>query len=86
VTQFRLRMAVTLKPEVLDPAGQATQQVVHERGFPEVSELRIGKVVDIAMNANSAEDALAKARRLGSEFLANPVLERFEVWVQSDET
>jgi len=86
VSQFRLRMAVTLKPEVLDPAGQATQRVVQERGFPSVSHLRIGKLVEITLEASSVEEALAQGQRLGQEFLANPVMERFEVWVASDES
>ena len=84
MTQFLVRMAVTLKSEVLDPAGQATQSVVHDRGFPGVNSVRIGKLVDIGIEAESGEQALETARRLGRDFLANPVLETFEVWVMSD--
>ncbi len=81
MTRYAMRMAVTLKSEVLDPAGQATQAVVNERGFDAVGELRIGKLVDFSVQAGDPAEALEVARRLGREFLANPVLERFEVWM-----
>ena len=81
MTRYPMRMAVTLKPEVLDPAGQATQAVVNERGFGVVDELRIGKLVDFSVQARDPAEALEVARRLGREFLANPVLEQFDVWM-----
>ena len=81
VTRYPVRMAVTLKPEVLDPAGQATLAVIKERGFGMVDELRIGKLVDFSVQARDPAEALEVARRLGREFLANPVLEQFDVWM-----
>lgn len=85
MSQYRLRVAVTLKPEVLDPAGQATKKVVAERGYPGVISLRIGKLVDLVVDASSVDAAMGLAQTLGQDFLANPVLERFEVWVINDE-
>ncbi len=84
VTRYPVRMAVTLKPEVLDPAGQATLAVIKERGFGMVDELRIGKLVDFSVQARDPAEALEVAQRLGREFLANPVLERFDVWMEED--
>jgi phosphoribosylformylglycinamidine synthase len=81
---YAVRIAVTLKHEVLDPAGQATEAVVQERGFPEVHSVRIGKMVDLVITAGSQDDALERARRLAKEFLANPVLERYDVWLVPD--
>lgn len=82
--RYQVRMAVTLKPEVLDPAGQATTTVIQQRGNPSVRDVRLGKLVDLVLDAQSEAEAIERARTLGQEFLANPVLERFEVWVVAD--
>lgn len=82
---YRVRVAVTLKPEVMDPAGQATRTVLVKRGHRNLEDVRIGRLIDLRIVAASPEDALVEGDRMGREVLANPVLETFHAWVENDE-
>ena len=72
---------VRLKGEVLDPQGDAVKRALGTLGFDGVSNVRIGKLIEI-----DVDDKLAKApdfqRRLAKmadEMLANPVIEDYEI-------
>lgn len=82
MSSYHVRVAVTLKPEVLDPAGQTTQEVLVKRGHRTLTALRIGRVIDLWMESESPEGALAEGERMAREVLANPVLETFQAWVE----
>jgi len=70
---------VMLKPEILDPAGQAVASALPRLGVTDVSSVRIGKRVEIEF---TGEPDLAKARQLADALLANPVIEDFTVRVE----
>jgi phosphoribosylformylglycinamidine synthase len=72
---------VRVKPEVLDPQGDAVRRALDKLGFAGIKGVRIGKIVEIEI-----DDAQAKAagldqrlRNMADELLANPVIEDFEV-------
>jgi len=64
-----------LKPEILDPAGQAVANALPTLGFAPVQSLRIGKHVELEVEADSAQDALEQATKMAEVLLANPVIE-----------
>jgi len=70
-----------LKPEILDPQGQAIAGALPRLGFPEVSGLRIGKHVEIELPGEADEAALERVRAMAETLLANPVIEDFTVRV-----
>jgi phosphoribosylformylglycinamidine synthase subunit PurS len=70
---------VMLKPEILDPAGQAVMNALPALGLPPASALRIGKHVQLDLEADSAETALQQATEMAETLLANPVIEDFSV-------
>jgi phosphoribosylformylglycinamidine synthase len=72
---------VRVKPEVLDPQGDAVRRALDKLGFAGIKGVRIGKIVEIEI-----DDAQAKAagleerlRNMADELLANPVIEDYEV-------
>jgi len=75
-------VTVTLKPEILDPAGEATASVLRHLGYS-IDAVRIGRHIRLTLEADSYDAALALAERAGSELLANPIMETFVVEVQS---
>lgn len=77
---FHVSVTVTLKPEILDPAGQATQQVLHHLGYA-VDKVRIGRVVTLTVEADDARGAHTLAERMSQDILANPIMESFECQV-----
>ncbi len=76
---MRARVLVTLRPGVLDPGGQAVRGSLHQLGFSEVEDVRIGKIIEIELKDMTAEQAEAKLRDMGKQLLANTVVEDFAV-------
>jgi phosphoribosylformylglycinamidine synthase subunit PurS len=75
----RVVVDVMLKPEILDPQGQAVANALPRLGVAGVESVRIGKRIEIQF----AEDAdLDRAREIADKLLANPVIEDFTVRVE----
>jgi phosphoribosylformylglycinamidine synthase len=74
----RFAVDVMLKREILDPQGQAVAQALPSLGFDGVSDVRVGKHVELRVDASDAEDTVA---RIAEALLANPVIEEFSVRV-----
>ena len=73
---------VRLKPEVLDPQGDAVKRALGKLGFAGVKGVRVGKMIEIELDdAQVPEPAkeLARLRQMADEMLANPVIEDYEV-------
>ncbi len=81
---MKARIFVTLKPSVLDPQGKAIQHSAELQGFDSISEVRQGKYFTVEIDEDLSEpDALAVAERIAQEILANPVIEDYEVELDS---
>ncbi len=76
---FKAEITVTLRPSILDPQGKAAHHALDELGFEGVRQVRIGKFVEMEIEAATAEEAERVAREAGDKLLANPVMEDFEV-------
>ena len=68
-----------LKPEILDPAGQAVGNALPSLGFAAPQSLRIGKHVALTLDAEDADQAEQQATKIAETLLANPVIEDFRV-------
>jgi phosphoribosylformylglycinamidine synthase PurS subunit len=76
------RVFITLKPGVLDPAGKAVEKSLHTLGFSEAQGVRIGKFVELDVDAADAAAAKARVEQMCSKLLANLVVESFKVEIQ----
>jgi phosphoribosylformylglycinamidine synthase subunit PurS len=79
-----LRVLVRLKPGIMDVQGTAVQRALVGLGFGDLRELRIGKVIEMDLEAPSQERARARAEDMCKKLLANPILEDYEVQVLGD--
>ncbi|MCT0219857.1 phosphoribosylformylglycinamidine synthase subunit PurS [Synechococcus sp. CS-1329] len=77
--RFHARVLVSLRPSVLDPAGEATRAASNRLGVSGVSRLRIGKAVELEIEAPDADTARARVELLSDRLLANPVIENWEL-------
>jgi phosphoribosylformylglycinamidine synthase len=68
-----------LKPEILDPQGQAVANALPRLGVTGVTSVRIGKRIEIEF---TGEPDLEQARQIADKLLANPVIEDFTVRVE----
>ncbi len=75
----RVVVDVMLKPEILDPQGQAVARALPSLGLDGVTGVRIGKHVEIDFDG---EPDLERARQIADRLLANPVIEDFRVRVE----
>ena len=75
---------VMLKPEILDPAGQAVLNALPSLGLPPATSLRIGKHVELSLEAEDATAALESATKMAEVLLANPVIEDFRVRLRDE--
>jgi phosphoribosylformylglycinamidine synthase len=66
------------KPGILDPQGDAVGRSLRQLGFG-VEEARVGRVVDLQLEAADPVEARAHVERMCAELLANPLIESFEI-------
>lgn len=81
-TMFKAKINVTLRPSILDPQGKATHHALTQLGFQDVDEVRIGKHIELLIEAESKESADAVAKQACEKLLANPVMEDFSITVE----
>jgi phosphoribosylformylglycinamidine synthase PurS subunit len=72
-----------LKPEILDPQGQAIVGALPALDVTGIVGIRQGKHFEIEVEGEVTEDVLARIRDLATTLLANPVIEDFTVRVQT---
>ncbi len=77
----RVVVDVMLKPEILDPQGQAVHGALPRLGFEGVSTVRQGKRFELELDGPADEAALARVREMAETLLANTVIEDFTVRV-----
>ncbi|NDC33819.1 MAG: phosphoribosylformylglycinamidine synthase subunit PurS [Synechococcaceae bacterium WB9_2_112] len=81
---YRARVQVSLRPSVLDPAGEATRAAAARLGVDGISRLRIGKAIEVELEAEDSERARAQLELLSDRLLANPVIENWQLDFISD--
>ena len=75
-----MKATVLVRPKqgILDPQGAAVEAALGHLGFT-VSGARVGKVVDIEVQAADADEARAAVEKMCEQLLANPLMESYEV-------
>ncbi|HEV8488951.1 MAG TPA: phosphoribosylformylglycinamidine synthase subunit PurS [Candidatus Limnocylindrales bacterium] len=81
MTTFRFAVNVTPKPGILDPQGRAVEGSLGHLGIEGVSDVRVGRRVELTVEAADERAARAVVERLASELLSNPLIEAYAVEV-----
>jgi len=76
---YKAKINVTLRKSILDPKGKASREALHNLGYHAVEDVRIGKYIELNINAGSETEAEKIAREACSKLLANEVMEDFTV-------
>jgi phosphoribosylformylglycinamidine synthase subunit PurS len=76
---YHARIYVTLKKSILDPKGKAAFGALKNIGFTGISDVRIGKVVDLVVEAADEAEARDTARQACEKLLVNEVMEEYEI-------
>jgi phosphoribosylformylglycinamidine synthase len=79
--KIRVHVRIIPRSGLLDPQGQAIAHALSALGFSGVSDVRVGKAIEIEVDAASADTAEASVRAMCDRLLANPVTEDFTIEV-----
>jgi phosphoribosylformylglycinamidine synthase subunit PurS len=80
---MRVSVLVRPKPGILDPQGEAVEASLRHLGFS-VEEARVGRLVDLEVDAGSESAAREQVERMCAELLANPLIESYEIELKGD--
>ncbi|WP_322760711.1 phosphoribosylformylglycinamidine synthase subunit PurS [Frankia sp. Cr2] len=78
----RVVVDVMLKPEILDPQGQAVLTALPRLGVTGIVGVRQGKRFELEVDGEADADALGRIEQLAASLLANPVIEDYVVRVE----
>jgi phosphoribosylformylglycinamidine synthase len=77
---MKATVLVRPKPDILDPQGEAVGSALGHLGF-DVRDARVGKVIDLELEATDVAAAKAELERMCERLLANPLIESYEIEV-----
>jgi phosphoribosylformylglycinamidine synthase subunit PurS len=75
-----MKATVVVRPKagILDPQGQAVEGSLRQLGF-DVGSARVGRVIDLDVEAATRDEARAAVERMCERLLANPLIESYEI-------
>lgn len=79
---FRVHVRIVPRAGLLDPQGQAVEHALTALGFAGASDVRVGKAIELSIEAPSVKEAETRARAMCDKLLANPVTEDYLVEVE----
>ena len=74
---MKARIVVRLRPGILDPQGTTIRRALEGLGFPEVRDMRVGKLLDLTLDETDAGRARQRLEEMCRKLLANPVIEDY---------
>jgi phosphoribosylformylglycinamidine synthase subunit PurS len=81
-----VRATVLVRPKggILDPQGEAVERALRQLGFS-VGDARVGRVIDLEVDATNVAEARAEVEKMCDSLLANPLIESYEIELEGRE-
>ena len=76
---YRFSVSIMPRDGILDPAGRAVEAALPELHAQNVHAVRVGRRVELTVEADSAEGAMKTVDSLAADFLANPLIESWAI-------
>ena len=80
---FSTKVSIILKAGIADPQGQTIERALPALGYDGVKNVRVGKLIELEVEAEDAADAKSSVEEMCERLLANPVIEAYAVEVTS---
>ena len=80
---YRVHVRVMPRRGLLDPQGQAVEGALAALTFTDVSNVHVGRAIELDLSAGSPAEAKQRAQAMCDKLLANPVTEDYEIEVES---
>lgn len=81
----KIELHITLQPQVLDTQGQTLTRAVHDLGYKQVNDIRVGKVLYMTVDETSEEAVANVVNTLSEKLFANTVIEEYSYKIVEDE-
>lgn len=78
---YRASIDITLRKGILDVQGKTVEQALHAIEFPTIANVRMGKFVELTVDAANAEEAKAIVSNACDKLIANPIMEDYHITV-----
>ncbi len=78
-----VKITVTLRKSILDPQGKAVEHAISMLGYKQVRDVRIGKFVELKVDAPTKDEAEKVTNEICRKLLANPVMEDFSFLIEN---
>lgn len=79
MARFRYSVSIMPREGILDPQGRAVEAALPQLGAASVSGVRVGRRVELNVEAPDPGEARAVVERLAGDLLANPLVERWHI-------
>ena len=80
---YKAKVNITLRKSILDPKGKAAYQALQNLGLNKIEDVRIGKFIEINIDAKSEDEAHQLAQTACVELLSNEVMEDYQITIES---
>jgi len=77
--RFLAEVVISLKPVVNDPQGLTVRAGLHQLGFTEVTEVRVGKQIALEVEGDSEAEVRGRVAEMCERLLRNPVIEDYRI-------
>lgn len=81
MNKYQAIIDITLRKSILDVQGKAVEQALHSIEFPMISNVRIGKHVELFVEAEDADKAHALVDDASKKLIANPIIEDYIITI-----
>lgn len=82
---FTAKVIIKLRESILDPQGKTVENSLKSIGFSAILETRIGKYIELKIDAENEEDAKIIIENACEKLLANPVMENYSYTLEKSE-
>lgn len=83
MTSYHVKILVHLKDGVLDTQGKAVARSLTDSGYSDLVNVRVGKYIQLWINASSSEEALKEAEKMCDDLLVNKLIEQYEIEIEN---
>ncbi len=83
--KFKAEVQITLRQGILDVQGKTVESALASMGLAAIKNVRIGKFVQLAAEAENESDARSIIDKACRELIANPIIEDYHIEIKDDE-
>ncbi len=85
MNNYKAQINITLREGILDVQGKTVEHALHSIDYPMISQLRIGKFVEMNVEAENSEAAAKLADETCKKLIANPIIEDYKITISDSE-